>query len=53
MRDRPKTKKQRKVFGQAQAADIANRAAAVTSGSGLPASADRLGTPGTQGRDFL
>lgn len=52
MKDRPKTKKQRKMFGQAQAADVAHRAAAVTAGNGVAGSADRLGTPGVTRESF-
>lgn len=44
MRDRPKTKSQRKAWGQAQTADVAGRVAAVTNGA-IGQSADRLGTP--------
>lgn len=43
MRERGKTKKQRKVIGQRQAAEVAARAAAVTSTS-AENSRDRLGT---------
>lgn len=51
MRDRPKTKSQRKAWGQnaGKAADVMDRAAAVSGSAGvqgLSASADRLGTPG-------
>ncbi len=51
MRDRPKTKSQRKAWGQTAgaAADAVSRASAVAGSAGvqgLSASADRLGTPG-------
>lgn len=65
MKDRPKTKSQRKAARLAEAghaADVVSRAAAVTNPA-IAGSADRLGTPGvadgqalrgtTQGRDFL
>lgn len=54
MKDRPKTKKQRKMFADAASAgDVVKRAAAVTAGSGISGSADRLGTPGQRFHRFV
>lgn len=51
MRDRPKTKKQRKLVAQAQHADVVARAG-YASNAAIDQAADRLGSI-TTGRDFL